>query len=77
VLGVASAEYVHMLTDEYGVAAFIDAGDAANSVHDYDLKLGYGIGFRWKSPIGPLAIDAAYGEAVDDYRIHLIVGYTF
>jgi translocation and assembly module TamA len=77
VLGVASAEYVHMLTDEYGVAAFIDAGDAANSVHDYDLKLGYGVGFRWKSPIGPLAIDAAYGEAVDDYRIHLIVGYTF
>ena len=77
VLGVASAEYVHMLTDEYGVAAFIDAGDAANSVRDYDLKLGYGVGFRWKSPIGPLAIDAAYGEAVDDYRIHLIVGYTF
>ena len=77
VLGVTSAEYVHMLTDEYGVAAFIDAGDAANSVRDYDLKLGYGVGFRWKSPIGPLAIDAAYGEAVDDYRIHLIVGYTF
>jgi len=77
VLGVASAEYVHMLTDEYGVAAFIDAGDAASTLHDYDVKLGYGIGFRWRSPIGPIAIDAAYGEAVDDYRVHLMVGYTF
>ncbi len=77
VLGVASAEYVHMLTDEYGVAAFIDAGDAASTLHDYDVKLGYGIGFRWRSPIGPIAIDAAYGEAVDDYRVHLLVGYTF
>ena len=77
VLGVASAEYVHMLTDEYGIAAFIDAGDAASTLHDYDVKLGYGIGFRWRSPIGPLAIDAAYGEAVDDYRVHLQVGYTF
>jgi len=77
VLGVASAEYVHMLTEEYGIAAFIDAGDAANTLHDYDVKLGYGIGFRWKSPIGPIAIDAAYGEAVDDYRVHLVVGYTF
>lgn len=77
VLGVTSAEFVHMLTREYGVAAFIDAGDAADTVHAFDLKLGYGVGFRWKSPIGPLAIDAAYGEAVDDYRIHLTVGYTF
>jgi translocation and assembly module TamA len=77
VLGVASAEYVHMLTREYGVAAFVDAGDAAATVSEFSAKLGYGVGLRWKSPIGPLALDVAYGEAVDDIRVHLVVGYSF
>jgi translocation and assembly module TamA len=77
VLGVASAEYVHMLTREYGIAAFVDAGDAAATVRDFSAKFGYGVGFRWKSPIGPLALDVAYGEEVNDIRVHLVVGYSF
>jgi len=77
VLGVASAEYVHMLTREYGIAAFVDAGDAAASVSEFSVNLGYGVGFRWKSPIGPLALDVAYGQEVDDVRVHLVVGYSF
>lgn len=77
VLGVASAEYVHMFTREYGIAAFVDAGDAAATVSDFSAKLGYGLGFRWKSPIGPLALDVAYGEEVQDVRVHLVVGYSF
>lgn len=77
VLGVASAEYVHMLTREYGIAAFVDAGDAAATVGDFDAKLGYGVGFRWKSPIGPLSVDVAYGEEERDLRVHFVVGYSF
>jgi len=77
VLGVASAEYVHMFTREYGIAAFVDAGDAAATVSEFSAKLGYGVGFRWKSPIGPLALDVAYGEEVNDIRVHLVVGYSF
>ncbi len=77
VLGVASAEYVHMFTEQYGIAAFVDAGDAANSVGDLALKLGYGLGARWRSPIGPLAVDVAYGRDVEAYRVHFTIGYSF
>lgn len=77
VVGAASAEYVHMFTDAYGVAAFVDAGDASDSVGAFDVKLGYGIGARWKSPIGPLAIDVAYGRDVEEYRLHFAFGYSF
>ncbi|MEJ2175457.1 MAG: autotransporter assembly complex protein TamA [bacterium] len=77
VLGLASAEYVHMFTETYGLAAFVDAGDAADSTQALDLKLGYGIGARYKSPIGPLALDIAYGRDTRDYRVHFAVGYSF
>ena len=77
VLGVASAEYVHMFTDAYGLAVFVDAGDAADSVQDFKLNLGYGLGARWRSPIGPLAIDVAYGREDEAYRVHFAVGYSF
>jgi len=66
-----------MFTREYGIAAFVDAGDAAATVSEFSAKLGYGVGFRWKSPIGPLALDVAYGQEVDDVRVHLVVGYSF
>jgi len=77
VLGVASAEYVHMFTVEYGAAAFVDVGDAADSVHEFEVKTGYGIGARWRSPIGPLALDIAYGRDEQKYRVHFAVGYSF
>ena len=76
-LGLASAEYVHMFTETYGIAAFVDAGDAAGSAGDWEAKLGYGIGARYKSPIGPLALDVAYGRDTRDTRVHFAVGYSF
>jgi len=77
VLGVASVEYVHMFTDEYGIAAFVDAGDAADSVRAFAPKLGYGLGARYQSPIGPLSLDVAYGRDVEEFRVHFAVGYSF
>jgi len=58
-LTVASAEYEHRLNAEWAVAGFIDVGDA------FDRKpsphLGVGAGARWRSPIGPVRFDLAYG----------------
>ncbi|RYF40835.1 MAG: hypothetical protein EOO25_11535, partial [Comamonadaceae bacterium] len=34
-------------------------------------------GVRWKSPIGPLQIDLAYGVKVQALRLHVNVGFTF
>jgi translocation and assembly module TamA len=32
---------------------------------------------RWRSPIGPLRADIAYGEEVRKLRLHLSVGITY
>ncbi|MEW5710118.1 MAG: autotransporter assembly complex family protein [Pseudomonadota bacterium] len=77
VLGVVSGEYVHMLTERWGVSAFIDGGDATDRFKNFDFKLGYGAGVRWKSPVGPLALDLAYGEATEEFRIHFLAGFVF
>ena len=57
-------------------AVFVDAGDAADRWADLDPKLGYGVGVRWRSPVGPLRLDLAYGQEVRQYRIHFSVGIT-
>ncbi|MBI5334311.1 MAG: outer membrane protein assembly factor [Burkholderiales bacterium] len=55
-------------------SAFVDAGDAADSFQDMRLKIGYGVGLRWRSPVGPLRLDLAYGEAERRLRLHFSVG---
>lgn len=58
-------------------AAFVDAGNASTSWRNLDPVYGYGVGVRWRSPVGPLRIDLAYGEALRRLRLHLSVGITF
>ena len=58
-------------------AAFVDAGNAAKSWDELDPAFGYGVGLRWRSPVGPLRLDLAYGQEVRKARVHLSVGITF
>jgi translocation and assembly module TamA len=58
-------------------AVFIDAGRAATSWNRFKPALGYGVGVRWRSPIGPLRVDLAYGDEVKRFRLHFSVGITF
>lgn len=74
---VASAEYIFWITDSWGVAAFADAGDAWDSGAKPDLAQGYGIGGRFRTPIGPVRADLAYGERTQEVRLHFSVGYAF
>lgn len=76
-LAVASAEYVHWLTPRWGAGIFIDRGNAADTWDFLIPVYGYGVGARWKSPVGPLNLDIAYGEAVRQMRIHFSVGFSF
>jgi translocation and assembly module TamA len=76
-LAVASAEYTHWVTDTLGAAVFVDVGDAFDRPKAIDLALGVGIGVRYKSPIGPLRADVAYGERTGNVRLHFSVGYSF
>jgi translocation and assembly module TamA len=74
---LASAEYIHWFSDVLGGAAFIDAGNAVDRLGDARLAVGYGVGVRMKSPIGPLRLDLARGHDTDELRLHFSVGFTF
>lgn len=77
VLAVGSLEYQHPVARDWYGAVFLDAGHAADRWSDYDAAAGYGFGARWRSPVGPVSVDLAYGEAVRSWRLHLSVGYAF
>jgi len=65
-----------VMTDWEG-ALFVDTGAVANRTEEFSFKVGVGVGARWKSPIGPLQLDLAYGVATEQLRLHLNVGFVF
>ncbi len=62
--------------DGFGVAAFVDAGQAAARWRDASPALGAGLGLRWRSPVGLLRADIAHGEKSQGggWRLHISVG---
>jgi translocation and assembly module TamA len=58
-------------------AAFADAGNAADRFSELKPAVGYGLGLRWRSPVGPLRVDLAYGEQARSIRTHVSVGIAF
>ncbi len=77
VLALGSLEYQHPVRRDWYAATFVDVGDAADTWGRYHAVAGYGVGARWRSPVGPVSLDLAYGEAVRNWRLHFSVGYTF
>lgn len=76
-LAVASAEYQYYFLRNWGIAFFVDAGNAGDTVSELDPAVGYGIGGRWRSPAGPVGVDLAYGERTGNFRLHFSLGFTF
>ena len=58
-------------------AAFVDAGDAAARFGELRPKVGVGVGVRYRSPVGPLKFDVAYGVEERKVRVHLSAGMSF
>lgn len=75
--GVASVDAIRWIDELWGVAAFIDAGNAVDSLSGARLALGYGVGARVRTPLGPFRLDVAYGQEVHTVRVHFSVGLTF
>lgn len=73
-MAAGSIEYIQWLTRQWGAAVFYDAGNAVDKVSDFEAVAGYGVGARWRSPIGTLSLDAAYGEEANSVRLHFSVG---
>jgi translocation and assembly module TamA len=58
-------------------ALFVDAGRAGYSFGTLKPAIGYGAGLRWRSPVGPLRLDVAWGQDVRKLRLHFSVGIAF
>lgn len=74
-LSVFSIEYEHFINETWGVATFIDSGNAYNP-GNIDIKTGTGIGLRWLSPIGPIRLDFAVplNETDSSFQFHFAAG---
>lgn len=74
-LMVGSIELEHSFSGKWGVALFVDSGNAINDFND-ELQNGAGFGLRWKSPVGPVRIDlaSALSRRGDPWRIHINIG---
>ena len=74
-LVTSSIEYAYSIADNWRIAAFVDAGKAANDISD-SLAYGIGPGVHWLSPIGAVRVYLARGlsKQENDWRIHFILG---
>ncbi|MDH0202290.1 autotransporter assembly complex protein TamA [Comamonas aquatica] len=58
-------------------ATFVDAGTVTDALDTYTVFVGVGTGIRWRSPVGPLQADLAYGLETKKVRLHLRLGFNF
>jgi len=80
VLLTGSAELEHPILARLPAllgAVFVDAGNAADKWTDMRPALGFGAGVHYRSPVGPLRLDVAYGRDTHALRVHLSVGVSF
>jgi translocation and assembly module TamA len=74
----ASVEATRWFAPTWGIATFVDAGNAVDAPGNLrHLALGYGVGARLRTPIGPFRLDLAYGQDVHSVRVHFSVGLSF
>lgn len=76
-LVTGSAEFVRWLYGSWGAAVFYDVGDADNDLMRIRWARGYGVGARWRTLAGPIALDVAYGERTQRWRVHFAIAIAF
>jgi translocation and assembly module TamA len=76
-LATGSAEYQHWFRQDWGAAVFYDAGTATDTWSQRTLFQGAGVGARWRSPVGTINADIAYGIQRRQIRPHFSLGIAF
>lgn len=76
-LGVATVEYQHDFTAQWGGALFVDAGNAADKLSQLRPVVGYGAGVRWITPAGSINVDVARAQETGKVRLHFTLGARF
>jgi translocation and assembly module TamA len=76
-LALSGLEYTRWFSKQWGMGLFLEAGDAFDRPTDFKAAIGWGAGPRWRSPIGPINIDLAYGQRDRNWRLHFSLGVVF
>ena len=74
---VGSIELEKALGENWGVAAFYDAGNAFHSFSNIDIFQGIGLGLRRYTAVGPIKVDMArqVGVSSPSFRLHVSIGF--
>lgn len=77
-LAIASAEHEYYFRPNWGVATFVDAGDAFSAANTFYTHIGTGFGLRWRSPVGLVRVDLGFPvrdrENRHGVQLHLMIG---
>lgn len=76
-LAIGGVEYTHWINKAWGVGVFGETGDAFDQPTAIQLNTGVGFGPRWRSPVGPINFDLAWGERTGKFRLHFSLGIVF
>nr|WP_323121112.1 autotransporter assembly complex family protein [Burkholderia alba] len=76
-LMTGAAEYQHWFNRDWGAATFFDIGTATDTWGEKVFYPGVGLGARWRSPVGPVNFDLAYGLRNRSVRPYLTLGIAF
>jgi translocation and assembly module TamA len=76
-LVTATSEYQHWFNRDWGAAVFFDIGTATDAWGEKVFYPGVGFGARWRSPVGPVNVDLAYGTRNGSVRPYLTLGIAF
>ena len=71
-----SATIEHYFTRDWGMAAFVDSGDAFDGT-DFRDNTGAGLGLRWRSPVGMVRVDVGVPINNPHYhgaQLHIVIG---
>ena len=75
-LAVGSAEVEHYFTRDWGMAAFVDSGDAFDGAA-FHAQTGAGLGLRWRSPVGMVRVDVGVpinNRYYHGAQLHIVIG---
>ncbi|HJP97639.1 MAG TPA: autotransporter assembly complex family protein, partial [Rhodanobacteraceae bacterium] len=73
---VGSATVEHYFTRDWGMAAFVDSGDAFNGTA-FHARTGAGLGLRWRSPVGMVRVDVGkpiHNPYYHGLQLHIVIG---
>ncbi|MDN7462786.1 autotransporter assembly complex protein TamA [Burkholderia gladioli] len=76
-LMTGTVEYQHWFNHDWGAATFFDVGTATDAWGERVFYPGVGLGARWRSPVGPVNVDLAYGLRNRSVRPYLTLGIAF